>query len=52
MNNNISIEINNRICEANGCKNAATDNIKVAAGKFGQITLNLCKNCVPKFVDN
>lgn len=49
---NISTEINNRICEANDCKNIATNEIKADAGKFGKITLNLCKNCVHKFEVN
>ena len=49
---NISNEANNFICEANDCKNKATEEIKINTGKFGQITLNLCKSCAPKFEDN
>jgi hypothetical protein len=49
---NISNEINNLICEANDCKNNACEQIKIDIGRFGKITLNLCKNCAPKFEDN
>ena len=49
---NISNELNNLICEANDCKNNATEEIKIDVGRFGKITLNLCKNCIPKFKDN
>ncbi len=37
---NIPTKSNNRICEANYCKNVATNEIKADAGKFGQLTLN------------
>ena len=49
---NISNELNNLICEANDCKNNACHIIKIDAGIFGKLTLNLCKNCLPKFEDN
>jgi hypothetical protein len=47
----ISTELNNLICEANNCKNNACHIIKLDVGPFGKITLNLCKNCLPKFED-
>lgn len=37
------------VCEAYNCDKAATDQIKVNAGVFGDVDLNLCKNCIPKF---
>lgn len=45
----LSTDINNRVCETYECKNEATEVIKVNFGKFGNITLNLCKNCISKF---
>jgi hypothetical protein len=48
-NNNIILEANNLICESNGCLEKATDEIKLDAGKFGKISLFLCKQCIPKF---
>lgn len=48
-NNNIILESNNLICESNGCLEKATDEIKLDAGKFGKISLFLCKKCIPKF---
>jgi hypothetical protein len=41
--------LNNSICEAVGCFEKATAKIDVKAGKFGQISLVLCKKCFPKF---
>ena len=38
-----------KICESFNCNNKATLEIRVSAGKFGIITLNLCGNCMPKF---
>jgi hypothetical protein len=49
---NNSQEPNNLICEANDCKHDACHKIKIDAGIFGKITLNLCKNCLPNFEDN
>lgn len=49
-NNIIDIQDNNVICEANGCYKQATNEIKLDIGKFGRISLFLCRNCVPKFI--
>ena len=49
MNNNITVEPNNYICEANGCYKQATNEIKLDVGQFGKISLFLCRNCIPKF---
>ena len=40
-----------QICEALGCSQHATKEITVKAGRFGSITLLLCRNCVGKFID-
>ena len=42
---------NNCICEAVGCFEKATIDIKVEVGQGKKITLNLCKDCVKKFED-
>lgn len=49
LNNIIDIQDNNFICEANGCSKNGTDEISLDVGKFGKISLVLCKNCLPKF---
>ena len=56
MQNNTSItntklekDPNKQICEALGCFEQATIEIKINAGKFGKIPLFLCKKCIPKF---
>ena len=50
MNNNIrTLATNNHICEANNCQYKATNEIKLDVGKFGKISLFLCRNCIPKF---
>jgi hypothetical protein len=36
-------------CNALDCKEKATIEIKIDAGKFGKIHLFLCKECLPKF---
>jgi hypothetical protein len=41
-NNIIDIQDNNVICEANGCYEQATIEIKLDVGKFGKISLFLC----------
>jgi hypothetical protein len=46
--NNIHLS-NKEICEAIGCSKHATDEIKLDVGKYGKISLFLCKNCLPKF---
>jgi hypothetical protein len=42
-------DINNSICEAVGCTAKATDNIAVQGGKFGVISVLVCRNCIGKF---
>ncbi len=37
------------ICNAFGCWDKATEKVNVEAGKFGLITLQVCKNCLSKF---
>ena len=56
MQNNTSItnakldkDTNKQICEALGCFEQATIEIKITAGKFGKIPLFLCKKCISKF---
>ena len=39
-------------CDAAGCDAAGTNKIKVPAGKFGEVTLFLCSNCLGKFTDD
>jgi hypothetical protein len=38
-----------QICEAYRCNNNATNQVTVNVGRLGDINLNLCKSCVPKF---
>jgi hypothetical protein len=38
-------------CDAAGCDAAGINEIKVDAGKFGQVTLFVCPKCVGKFTD-
>jgi len=38
-------------CDAEGCDAAGTNEIHVNAGKFGQVTLFVCANCMGKFLD-
>ena len=47
--NNISLATNKQICEAIDCFKNATDEISLNVGKFGKISLFLCKECLPKF---
>jgi hypothetical protein len=42
----------NKICDGFGCDEKATGKMNVDAGKFGTLTLFLCKNCVRKFKDD
>ena len=42
-------ELNNLICEADGCIAKATIEIKVKAGPQKVILLSLCDNCVSEF---
>jgi hypothetical protein len=49
----LSLESNKNLsCEAYGCNKAATTQITVNVGVLGDVDLNLCKNCVPKFNDS
>jgi hypothetical protein len=41
---------NKNICNAFGCCKNATEKINVSAGTFGIISLDLCNDCVRKFV--
>lgn len=44
--------INQRItCNATGCNEKGSIEIKVPAGKFGTVTLFVCPKCVGKFTD-
>ena len=49
INNILEKEVNKGICDAVGCLQKATKVITVDAGKFGKISLFLCKQCLPKF---
>jgi hypothetical protein len=50
MNDNIiALATNKQTCEAIGCSKNATDEINLNVGKFGRISLFLCKECLPKF---
>ena len=37
-------------CNAAGCDAAGTNKIQVPAGKYGQVTLFVCNDCIGKFV--
>ena len=50
-NTKLDKDTNKQICEALGCSQHATKEITVAVGRFGSITLLLCRNCVGKFID-
>jgi hypothetical protein len=50
MNSNTStIDVNKTICYVINCNNESTNQLKLDVGKFGLITIHLCKNCLPKF---
>jgi hypothetical protein len=50
MNNSIiALATNKHLCEAIDCSKTATDEISLNVGKFGKISLFLCKECLPKF---
>ena len=42
-------QTNEEICNAFGCSDKATEKVNVDAGKFGIITIHVCKNCIIKF---
>jgi hypothetical protein len=44
-------QLNNGICEADGCFEKATTKIEEDAGEYGLISLYLCSNCARKFQD-
>jgi hypothetical protein len=48
-NHTLSKETNKEICNVYHCQKKATENIKISAGKFGEITLNLCSGCTLLF---
>ena len=50
-NTKLDKDTNKQICEALGCSQDVSREITVNAGKFGSISLSLCRNCVSKFVD-
>jgi hypothetical protein len=39
-------------CDASGCGSAGTNEIKVAAGRLGAVTLFVCSKCIGKFRDD
>jgi hypothetical protein len=49
---NHSKPISDQICEAYRCNKQATVQKIVNVGIFGDVTLNLCRNCVSKFNDH
>lgn len=49
LDNNLNRDI---ICYAFGCQDKSTEKIKVSAGTFGTITLNLCSKCVNVFQES
>jgi hypothetical protein len=52
MNDNFTTkETNKNICDASDCLSSATESIKLNAGKFGIITLKVCKKCSKLFND-
>ena len=40
------------MCESYGCNNKSVTRILVGVGILGNIDLNVCKRCIPKFSDN
>ena len=42
-------QVNNHLCDGNGCSRESTTEIEVNVGELGIIKLNLCENCIPKF---
>lgn len=51
INDIIGKDANKQICHALGCSKHANKKIIVDVGKFGNISLSLCENCVGKFVN-
>ena len=47
--NNITSDLNNAICEADGCFAKAKVSVAVKVGSKGTISLLLCENCRPRF---
>jgi hypothetical protein len=45
-------QVNTQICDAANCKNKATEKIEVGAGKYGYLTLFVCRNCTSKFQED
>jgi len=46
----ITPELYNDICNCLGCHDYATKKIQVDAGKFGNISLFVCRTCLLKFI--
>ncbi|MGC2426908.1 MAG: hypothetical protein WA421_07725 [Nitrososphaeraceae archaeon] len=45
------LENDRLICEAAGCEEQATEEIKISAGKYGTLVLSIYSKCVRKFQD-
>jgi hypothetical protein len=43
-------EVNEMICEAQGCFNRADEEIRIPVGHIGEISVSICNNCKHKFV--
>lgn len=39
-------------CDGYSCKKKATKQLTVTVGDLGDVSLNLCKDCLPKFSDS
>ena len=48
--NNRETSSNKDICSGFGCIDQATRKVDIPAGTFGLISLNICDNCVKKFI--
>lgn len=42
-------EDSNKLCEAFSCNNSATEEAIIRVGKFGNIRLSLCNQCISNF---
>jgi hypothetical protein len=43
-------KVKEMICEAQGCFNKANEEIRIAVGHIGEISVSICNNCKHKFV--
>ena len=48
---NLNFPANKEICNATGCTKEATEQLEISAGRYGTISLLLCRPCVDKFRD-